>query len=138
MEYLISRRYHFESAHHLPKVRDGHRCKRMHGHNYKMDVAVCGELDPAGFVMDFWDLDDIVKPLLEKVDHRCLNDIEGLENPTAEHIAEWFYRQLYNSLQEENLRLASVGRPRLRLWTVTVFETDECAATFPSPYIQTM
>jgi 6-pyruvoyltetrahydropterin/6-carboxytetrahydropterin synthase len=114
----ITRRYHFESAHFLPKVPDGHKCKRLHGHNYQMDVTVSGPLDEVGFLVDFWDLDRYVSPLVTHVDHRLLNEMEELENPTAEYIAAWFLKRLQ--------RIDSTGN-----WQVTgvrIYETPECWA----------
>lgn len=90
----ITRRYFFESAHWLPKVPETHRCHRLHGHGYVLDVSLEGELDDSGFIIDFWELDAIMKPLLDRVDHRTLNDVEGLENPTAELIAQWFIQRI--------------------------------------------
>lgn len=86
----IGRTYRFESAHHLPNLPDGHKCKNLHGHNYRLEVVVRGNLDARGFVKDFAEIDAVVAPLLKRVDHRLLNDVEGLENPTAEVIAAWF------------------------------------------------
>jgi 6-pyruvoyltetrahydropterin/6-carboxytetrahydropterin synthase len=90
----ITRRYHFESAHWLPHVPDWHKCRRMHGHNYEMEIVIEGVPKPDGFILDFFDVDKEVLPLLQAVDHRCLNEISGLENPTAELIAAWFLEQL--------------------------------------------
>jgi|SRR5579862_303504 len=112
----ISRRYHFEAAHQLPKVPDGHKCKRMHGHNYEIEVTVSGEIDKVGFIVDFWDLDKLVQPLVELVDHRTLNNIPGLDNPTAEHIAAWFL-----------VRLQSEHR-KYKIDAVRVYETKDCWA----------
>jgi 6-pyruvoyltetrahydropterin/6-carboxytetrahydropterin synthase len=90
----IGRTYRFESAHFLPKVPDGHKCRNLHGHNYRVDVVVQGALDARGFVKDFSEVDAIVAPLLLQVDHRLLNEVEGLENPTAEIIARWFLEHI--------------------------------------------
>lgn len=91
----ITKRYSFEAAHWLPGVPPEHKCSRMHGHNYEIEVTCGGPVDGmTGFVLDFWDLDKIVDPLVDKVDHRTLNDIAGLENPTAELIAKWFLDQI--------------------------------------------
>jgi 6-pyruvoyltetrahydropterin/6-carboxytetrahydropterin synthase len=90
----IGKTYRFEAAHHLPKVPDGHKCKNMHGHNYRIEVVFSGELDDRGFVADFAELDTEVVPLIKKVDHRVLNEVEGLENPTAENIAAWFLQRI--------------------------------------------
>lgn len=116
----ISRRYHFEAAHLLPNVPDGHRCKRLHGHNYEMEVKVIGGLNETGFIIDFWDLDKVVQPIIDRVDHRYLNDIEGLENPTAELIAFWFLVQMRRALAPED---GSMGVSAVR-----IFETKDCWA----------
>jgi len=90
----IGRSYRFESAHHLPLLPEGHRCRNLHGHNYRLEVVVSGKLDPRGFVMDFAELDAEIMPIIKEVDHRLLNEIEGLENPTAEIIANWFFQRI--------------------------------------------
>lgn len=121
---LVVRRYHFESAHWLPKVADGHRCKRMHGHNYEMEVAIEGEVAENGFIMDFWDLDAIVLPIVGKVDHQTLNDIEGLENPTAELIACWFL----TTLAKEFDQIEAFANTSLRVAHIKIYETKDCWA----------
>jgi 6-pyruvoyltetrahydropterin/6-carboxytetrahydropterin synthase len=98
----VTRQYSFEAGHWLPKVPEKHKCKRPHGHNYVFEVIVhaiermdgVSYLNEAGFVIDFWDLDVIVQPLIDMIDHRMLNDIKGLENPTAENIALWFLQRI--------------------------------------------
>src|SRR5690349_417837 len=72
LEIRINRTYHFESAHHLPLVPDGHKCKNMHGHNYRVDIVMQGELDSRGFIKDFAEIDDQVLPLIRRLDHRVL------------------------------------------------------------------
>ena len=114
----IKRRYHFESAHWLPLVAETHKCHRIHGHNYELEVVISSADLNNGWVMDFWDLDRIVAPLIEKVDHRLLNDIEGLGNPTAELIAHWFM-----------LRIMTPIYPRCQVESVSVFETKDAIAT---------
>ena len=89
----------------------------MHGHNYEIEVTVAGELREDGFVMDFAELDKFVDPLVAALDHRTLNDIEGLENPTAELIAEWFYDRL------EPVSLNGL--------LIRVYETKNCWVDFP-------
>ena len=106
----IGRSYRFESAHHLPHLPDGHKCKNLHGHNYRLEVVVRGRLDERGFVKDFAEIDAEVMPLVRQVDHKLLNDIEGLENPTAEIIAAWFLARI-------------AGCERVR-----VYENDDCWA----------
>lgn len=90
----ITKTYRFESAHFLPKVPDGHRCGRVHGHNYRVDVSVSGEPDERGWVIDFYELDQLMKPIIAALDHRCLNDIMGLENPTCEILCHWIWLRL--------------------------------------------
>ncbi len=90
----IGRTYRFESAHHLPLLPDGHKCKNVHGHNYRVDVVLSGALDARGFVKDFAEIDAEIMPLIKKLDHRLLNDVEGLENPTAEIIAAWLFQRI--------------------------------------------
>src|SRR5262249_12581384 len=94
LQTRIGRTYRFESAHHLPLLPDGHKCKNMHGHNYRLDVVVRGTLDARGFVQDFAEIDAEILPLIKSVDHRLLNEIEGLGNPTAEIIAAWFFQRI--------------------------------------------
>src|SRR5262245_48253267 len=90
----IGRTYRFESAHYLPLVPKGHKCKNLHGHNYRVEIVICGTLDERGFVKDFAEIDAEIVPLIKKLDHRLLNEVEGLENPTAELIAAWFLQRI--------------------------------------------
>jgi len=90
----IGRTYRFESAHHLPHLPDGHKCKNLHGHNYRIDVIKQGAPDERGFVQDFAEIDAEIAPLVKMVDHRLLNEVPGLENPTAEVIAAWFFERI--------------------------------------------
>lgn len=125
MPTVIKRRYSFEAAHWLPGVPPEHKCHRMHGHNYEFIVEMShknGTVDPAtGFVIDFWDLDTIVGSFIGYVDHRCLNDIKGLENPTAENIAFWFYYKINDSI---------LLPPECSIVSVEVFETKNCSAIY--------
>lgn len=90
----IAATYSFEAAHRLPFVPDGHKCKRLHGHNYQVEVSISGPLDDRGFVLDYAELDAAVQPLIDKLDHQYLNDIPGLENPTSEVLAEWLKNRI--------------------------------------------
>lgn len=90
----IAARYEFEAAHQLPRLPDGHKCKRLHGHNYKVEVSIEGEPDERGFVMDYAELDAIVQPIINQLDHRYLNDIEGLQNPTSEVLVMWLRQRM--------------------------------------------
>ena len=87
--------FRFEAAHFLPNVPEGHKCRRIHGHSFRGEVAVRGPLDPVlGWVMDFADLKAAVEPLVHRLDHYLLNEIPGLENPTSEVLAVWIWREL--------------------------------------------
>ena len=108
----ISASYTFEAAHRLPKLPPEHKCHRLHGHNYKLDVIVSGELDARGFVMDFAELDDVVAPLVAIVDHRYLNEIDGLDNPTAEVIALWFRERIAAKIGKRHVTVRLWETPR--------------------------
>lgn len=91
----------FDAAHFLPNVPEGHKCARMHGHTYKVRIVLDGPLDPHfGWVQDFADIKKAWKPLEERLDHHTLNDIPGLENPTAEVIAVWIWERLLPALPQ--------------------------------------
>lgn len=107
----------FEAAHHLPNLPAEHKCHRMHGHNYKIEVSVRAPIqEHLGMAFDYAMLDAIVDELIVKpCDHRVLNDIEGLENPTGENIAIWAARRL----------LCTV----LPIHAVTIWETPNYRAT---------
>lgn len=113
----ITQAFTFEAAHRLPKVPETHRCSRMHGHSYRVELCLEGEVDPdTGFVIDFFDVEAIFGPVLLRLDHYCLNDIEGLENPTAENIAVWIWDRIKPSLPQ--------------IAKVVVYETPNCWAEY--------
>lgn len=88
----LRKSFQFEAAHMLPLLPDAHKCHRLHGHSFKVEVAVVGETDPKlGWVMDYADISAAFKPVWEQLDHRYLNEIKGLENPTSENIAQWIW-----------------------------------------------
>lgn len=95
----IFKTFRFESAHRLPNVPEGHKCGRLHGHSYAVDVHVAGPLgERSGWVMDFGDLAAAFAPIDDALDHRYLNEIPGLENPTSENLARWIWDRLKPSL----------------------------------------
>jgi 6-pyruvoyltetrahydropterin/6-carboxytetrahydropterin synthase len=117
MHVTLTKSFRFESAHWLPTFPEGHKCRRLHGHSFLVDVLVSGEA-PAerGYLIDYGEISRAVEPLCAQLDHRLLNDIEGLANPTAELLAQWVFDRL---------------RPALPLLTaVRVHETCTSAAEY--------
>jgi 6-pyruvoyltetrahydropterin/6-carboxytetrahydropterin synthase len=91
----IQKTFQIEAAHWLPNVPEDHKCRRMHGHSFQIEVHVEGPIDNAsGWVMDFADVSDAFAPIFEQIDHRCLNDVTGLANPTSENLACWVWANL--------------------------------------------
>lgn len=113
----ITQAFTFEAAHRLPRMPETHRCFRMHGHSYRAELTLEGPVDPVtGFVVDFFEVEAAFAPLLARLDHHCLNEVEGLENPTAEHIAMWIWQR---------------AKPLLPLLcAVRVYETPQCWADY--------
>jgi 6-pyruvoyltetrahydropterin/6-carboxytetrahydropterin synthase len=96
VQVRLIRSYDFEAAHRLPNVPPGHKCARIHGHSYGIEVVLSGPVDPErGWCLDFGDIDQVWEPLYQAFDHHYLNDIPGLENPTSENLARyvWDYMQ---------------------------------------------
>jgi 6-pyruvoyltetrahydropterin/6-carboxytetrahydropterin synthase len=110
MKIELRKTFQFEAAHLLPNLPASHKCRRLHGHSFVVEIGVAGEIDPKlGWLIDYAEISDAFKPLLERLDHYYLNEIPGLENPTSENIAIWIWRDL---------------KPRLALLTeVVVAET---------------
>lgn len=95
----IWKEFTFEAAHLLPNLPDGHKCKRLHGHSYRVRVYVGGEPDAKlGWIVDFAEIAEACEPVRRRLDHYYLNDIEGLENPTSEVLVVWIWERLKPSL----------------------------------------
>lgn len=119
MAHRITKTFTFDSAHWLPHVPDTHKCRRLHGHTYTVILGLEGALDEKlGWVQDYGEIGWAFTPMLEALDHRCLNEIEGLENPTAEILAAWIFHRLKSKL------------PLLK--DVTVCETPNTSAVYHS------
>jgi 6-pyruvoyltetrahydropterin/6-carboxytetrahydropterin synthase len=92
----IFKEFTIEAAHRLPNAPPGHKCGRLHGHSFRIQVHVGGPIDPKlGWIIDFADIKEAFKPMEEQLDHHYLNEIEGLENPTSEHLARWLWKRLH-------------------------------------------
>lgn len=95
MQIRLVKDFRFEAAHLLPRVPPGHKCRRLHGHSFKVEVEVSGEVDAdLGWLIDYADIQSAFAPLLAQLDHHYLNEIEGLENPTSEILARWIWERL--------------------------------------------
>lgn len=117
-EIELSKSYTFDAAHFLPKVPDGHKCKRIHGHTFRFKLYLRGKKDPElGWLVDFGDVTKKVKPILDNyLDHNFLNAIPGLSNPTSENIAIWLWDKLVDDIP--------------LLYKITVHETCTSACTY--------
>lgn len=113
----IMQAFTFEAAHHLPMVPAGHRCRRVHGHSYRVELTLSGPVqEETGFVVDFFDVESAFTPCFQQLDHQHLNLVDGLENPTAENIAVWIWQRMKPELHH--------------LSSVRVYETPNCWAEY--------
>jgi len=95
----LSKMFRVEAAHALPTFPEGHKCRRLHGHSFRFEVVVEGEVDPKkGYLIDYADIKAAADPLVRRLDHYHLNDIEGLENPTSEVLSKWLWEKLKPTL----------------------------------------
>ncbi len=110
----LVRDFSFEGAHRLPNVPAGHKCSRLHGHSFRVQVICEGEIDPVtGWLIDFAEIKRVFAPVLAQLDHQYLNDIEGLDNPTAENIARWIWSRLKPALPSlAQINVAESGSSR--------------------------
>jgi 6-pyruvoyltetrahydropterin/6-carboxytetrahydropterin synthase len=116
----IFKRFHIEAAHRLPNVPAGHKCARLHGHSFEVELQVAGEPGAdSGWVMDFSEIKQAFMPIYERLDHHYLNDIPGLENPTSEMLAIWIWNELKPALPQ--------------LSTIVVHETCTSGCRYSGP-----
>jgi 6-pyruvoyltetrahydropterin/6-carboxytetrahydropterin synthase len=95
----LFREFTFEAAHRLPRVPEGHKCGRLHGHSYRIEVHLHGDVDPVtGMVIDFAEIKRSFQPLMDQLDHHYLNEVDGLDNPTSENLAQWVWKSLQGTL----------------------------------------
>ena len=117
MHVRLCQSFRFEAAHRLPRVPAGHKCARLHGHSFKIEVAVRGPVDErTGWLVDYADLEAAWAPLHAELDHNYLNEVPGLENPTSEVIARWIWERLAGRLPE--------------LERITVYETCDARCEY--------
>jgi 6-pyruvoyltetrahydropterin/6-carboxytetrahydropterin synthase len=122
--YEVATETDFSSGHYLRNYKG--KCENPHGHNYKIRLILAGEeLDAAGLLLDFKLLKQALNPIIERLDHKMLNDIEPFDtlNPSAENIAKYFYDQI-----SAQLAVATISRVRVK--SCTIWETDVCSATY--------
>lgn len=99
MRMELRKTFQFEAAHLLPELPKSHKCRRLHGHSFVVEVVIEGECDPKlGWLMDYADISAAFNPILERLDHYYLNEIPGLENPTSENLAAWIWKRLHAKL----------------------------------------
>ena len=99
MRIELRKVFQFEAAHLLPRLPESHKCRRLHGHSFQAEIVVAGDCDPElGWLVDYADISQAFKPLWEQLDHRYLNEIPGLENPTSEILATWIWDRLVATL----------------------------------------
>ena len=117
MQVRLVHEFRFEAAHKLPRVPPGHKCARLHGHSFKIEVAVAGPVnEETGWFIDYAELYAAWEPLFAQLDHNYLNDVPGLENPTSEILARWLWDRLKPLLPS--------------LVRVTVFETCDARCEY--------
>ena len=119
--YEVSVEYTFAAGHALRNYKG--KCENVHGHNYKVRVTIGGkELNSTGLLVDFVDVRDAIKALVDRLDHRFLNDLPPFDriNPSAENIAKYFCEDLEPQVHGQGLRVEAV----------TVWETDITSATY--------
>lgn len=110
MKLRIAKTFDFDAAHHLPLMPDGHKCRRPHGHTYRVEVVLEGEPDPRGLVMDYSEIAEAWAPVHALLDHRDLNEVSGLLNPTTENLVVWIWAHMLARLPQ--------------LWAIRVYESS--------------
>ena len=118
MNFELKQHFQIESARFLPNLPDSHPCSQMHGHSFKIILTLRGSLDPKiGWVRDYHEINLVVLPILKQLDHKVLNTVPGLENPTSELLCVWLFEKIKTSIPE--------------LLRVTVAETPSTECSYP-------
>ena len=114
----LRKQFRFEAAHFLPTFPDGHKCRRMHGHSYRVDL------------IDYGVITELCEPIRSQLDHYLLNEIEGLNNPTAEHLARWIWQRLEPTIDAVVADAACPPTARPHLAEIIVHETCTSACHY--------
>lgn len=119
MKFELKQQFRIESARFLPHLPEGHPCRRMHGHSFLITLRLQGEADPQiGWVRDYHEIEKTMKPWLQELDHKILNEVSGLENPTSENLCAWIYNHARKQIPE--------------LIQVSVSETPNTECSYPA------
>jgi 6-pyruvoyltetrahydropterin/6-carboxytetrahydropterin synthase len=119
MNFELKTQFRIESARFLPNLPEGHPCKRMHGHGFVIVLKLVGGLDPKiGWVRDYHEIEKTARIVLDLIDHRVLNEVPGLENPTSELLCKWLFEKLKPLIVE--------------LKRVSVLETPTTECSYPA------
>jgi 6-pyruvoyltetrahydropterin/6-carboxytetrahydropterin synthase len=114
----LKQHFRIESARHLPHLPEGHPCKKMHGHSFRLTLVLSGPVhEKTGWFMDYHLISEKMRPLLQRLDHQVLNEIQGLENPTTENLCIWLFAEVKKILPE--------------LTRVSVSETPDTECSYP-------
>ena len=109
---IIYKKYFFDAAHYMPNLRKTHKYAKVHGHSYEMIIKISGNPDKKNnWIINYDEIDKIILPIVNKLDHKTLNEVSGLENPTAENIAKWFWKKIKKKIN--NLISIEIYRPRI-------------------------
>lgn len=118
MNFELKQQFRIESARFLPNLPAGHPCARTHGHSFLITLRLIGPLDKQiGWVRDYHEIENLMKPVLNQLDHHLLNEVPGLENPTSEILCRWIFEKAQSVMPE--------------LAQVSVSETPNTECSFP-------
>jgi len=121
MKVKLSNTFHFEASHRLDHLGSEHPCHNLHGHSYRVEIEVSGKVDETtGFLIDYSEITKIVRPIIKRLDHTHLNDVEGLPLTSTEHIARWLWERIQPQLQI--------------LSRITIYETDSSKCVFEGEF----